>query len=102
MITKNKITTRNINLRVGKKNIWFSFAWNFLTFWLLEQEEEERFFKEALEKVQQFFNDLGIEIKEKYMKFGEWVTNTFKEGLEKGESELENIKAIANAVIVYK
>lgn len=64
------------------------------------QEEEETSIANIWEKVKIFFNNLQIELKEKYMKFGEWVKNSFKEGLDEGASTVENIKAIAKKVIV--
>lgn len=66
------------------------------------QEEEKRSLKEYWEKVKEYFKNLQIDLKEKYMKFGEWVKNTFKDGLDKGKSKMENIKAIAKEVTVDK
>lgn len=68
----------------------------------LGKDEEKRSLKEYWEKVKEYFKNLQIELKEKYMKFGEWVKNTFKDGFEKGKSKIDNIKSIAREVIIYK
>ena len=68
----------------------------------LGKDDEKRSLQEYWEKIKDYFKNLQIELKEKYMKFGEWVKNTFKDGLSKGKDKIQNIKDIAREVIFYK
>lgn len=63
------------------------------------QEQEERSIADILEEL--LFKDWQKELKTKYKKFGEWVTNTFKEGFDKRARAIENIRKIGKKVIVY-
>jgi gas vesicle protein len=54
---------------------------------------------EYWEKVKEYFKNLHIDLKEKYMKFGEWVKKHFEKGLEKGKDKMANIKKIAREFI---
>jgi gas vesicle protein len=61
--------------------------------------KEERSISEYWQKIKDYFKDLHIEIKEKYMKFGEWVKEHFEKGLEKGKDKFANIKKIAQEFV---
>lgn len=63
-----------------------------------EREEEKRSIKEVYEKIKNYFKDLQIELKEKFIKFGEWAKKKYEEGMEKGKSKLENVKRLAKEV----
>lgn len=65
---------------------------------ILEEHEEKRSIKEVYEKIKNYFKDLQIELKEKFMKFGEWAKQKYEEGMEKGKSKLENVKRLAKEV----
>ncbi|GBO42091.1 hypothetical protein AVEN_253222-1, partial [Araneus ventricosus] len=49
----------------------------------------------VFEEIRDFFKDLGIEIRNRFAKFGEWVKEQYQKGLEKSKNRLENIKNIA-------
>ncbi|GFY66535.1 uncharacterized protein TNIN_469321 [Trichonephila inaurata madagascariensis] len=61
--------------------------------------KDKRSIKEYWEKVKDYFKDLGIDIKEKYAKFGEWVKNVIDKGLTKSKDKIANIKEIAREFI---
>jgi len=65
----------------------------------LGKDEEKRSIKEVWEKIKDYFKDLHIDLKEKYMKFGEWVKEIYDKGLEKGKTKMENIRNIAREFI---
>nr|GBO42088.1 hypothetical protein AVEN_102809-1 [Araneus ventricosus] len=52
----------------------------------------------VFEEIRDFFKDLGIEIRNRFAKFGEWVKEQYQKGLEKSKNRLENIKNIAKEV----
>ena len=68
----------------------------------LKKDNEKRSLKEYWDKVKSYFKNLQIQLKEKYLKFGEWVKNTFKDKFLWNKSEIENIKSIAQEVILYE
>ncbi|GFS71268.1 uncharacterized protein NPIL_526891 [Nephila pilipes] len=61
--------------------------------------KEKRSIKDYWEKVKDYFKDLGIDIKEKYAKFGEWVKNVIDKGLTKSKDKIANIREIAREFI---
>ncbi|GFY73406.1 hypothetical protein TNIN_185311 [Trichonephila inaurata madagascariensis] len=61
-------------------------------------EEEKRSIKDIYEKIKNYFKDLGIDLKEKFTKFGEWAKSQYEKGLEKSKDKLENVKNIAKKV----
>ncbi|GBO03310.1 hypothetical protein AVEN_114830-1 [Araneus ventricosus] len=49
----------------------------------------------VFEEIRDFFKDLGIRIKNRFAKFGEWVKEEYKKSLEKSKNRLQNVKNIA-------
>ncbi|XP_035213279.1 uncharacterized protein LOC118187192 [Stegodyphus dumicola] len=64
-----------------------------------ERALAHRSLQDYWEKIKEYFKDLHITLKEKYMKFGEWVKNAIDKGLAKSKDKLENIKSIAREFI---
>ncbi|GFR06052.1 uncharacterized protein TNCT_487171 [Trichonephila clavata] len=62
-------------------------------------DKEERSISEVYEKLREFFKDLGLDLKQRFTKFGEWVKEQYEKGLEKSKDRLENIKRIAKEFI---
>lgn len=67
---------------------------------LLEDQEEKRSIKDVYEKIKNYFKDLQIELKEKFVKFGEWAKTKYEEGMEKGKTKMENVKRLAKEVSI--
>jgi len=65
----------------------------------LGKDESKRSVSEVWEKIKDYFKNLHIDLKEKYMKFGEWVKEVYDKGLEKGKTKLENIRNIAKEFV---
>lgn len=65
---------------------------------ILDEGEEKRSIKDVYEKVKNYFKDLQIELKEKFLKFGEWAKTKYEEGLEKGKDKVANLKRLAKEV----
>ncbi|GBN72467.1 hypothetical protein AVEN_179890-1, partial [Araneus ventricosus] len=65
---------------------------------VLGEKEEKRSISEVYEKIKNYFKDLGIDLKEKFTKFGEWVKEKYAKGLEKGKDRATNLKRIAKEV----
>lgn len=62
------------------------------------REEERRSIKEIYEKVRKYFKDLNIELKEKFVNFGEYVKEQYQRVLDQSKSRVENVKKIAREV----
>ncbi|XP_076322097.1 uncharacterized protein LOC143231444 [Tachypleus tridentatus] len=54
---------------------------------------------ELWEKIKNFFKDLGLQIKEKFFRFAEWVKSIWGAGLEAAKDKLEKVKIIAQEFI---
>lgn len=65
---------------------------------LEDEEEEKRSIKDYYEKIKNYFKELQIELKEKFVKFGEWAKTKYEEGMEKGKTKLDNVKRLAKEV----
>ena len=57
--------------------------------------------KDIYEKVKKFFKDLNIELKEKFVKFGEYVKEQYHKALDQTKSKVDNVKNIAHKVLVF-
>ncbi|XP_022236805.1 uncharacterized protein LOC111084363 [Limulus polyphemus] len=53
---------------------------------------------ELWEKIKNFFKDLGLQIKEKFFRFAEWVKTIWGAGLEAAKDKLAKVKIIAQEV----
>ncbi|GIY45507.1 uncharacterized protein CEXT_667481 [Caerostris extrusa] len=60
-----------------------------------DKEEKRSSNSEVSEKFKDFFKDLGLDIKERFTKFGNWVKEQYKKGLQKGKDKVDNLKKIA-------
>ncbi|GBN52403.1 hypothetical protein AVEN_159598-1 [Araneus ventricosus] len=58
-------------------------------------QSEKRSVGNVFEEIRDFFEDLGIKIKNRFAKFGEWVKEEYKKSLEKSKNRLQNVKNIA-------
>ncbi|GIY69968.1 uncharacterized protein CDAR_60731 [Caerostris darwini] len=60
-----------------------------------DKEEKRSSNSEVSEKFKDFFKDLGLDIKERFTKFGNWVKEQYKKGLQKGKDKVDNLRKIA-------
>ncbi|XP_055946817.1 uncharacterized protein LOC129980510 [Argiope bruennichi] len=71
---------------------------------VLEKDENEETRKRSVsdlyEQLKDYFDDLHLDFKEKFAKFGEWVKNLLETGLEKSKDKIENVRKIARELIV--
>lgn len=65
---------------------------------ILGDEEEKRSVKDIYEKLKEYFEKLKIQLREKYIKFGEWAREKYEAGLEKGKDHVERLKKLAKEV----
>ncbi|GBN93850.1 hypothetical protein AVEN_64385-1 [Araneus ventricosus] len=64
-------------------------------------DKEERSFDDEYFKLKYFFKYLGIDLKERFTKFGEWIKERYVKGMERGKNGAENIKTIAKEVSYF-
>ncbi|GBM48895.1 hypothetical protein AVEN_91863-1, partial [Araneus ventricosus] len=70
---------------------------------VLEDENEEsrkRSVSDLYEQLKDYFDDLHLDFKQKFAKFGDWVKTLLETGLEKSKDKIENVRKIARELIV--
>lgn len=67
----------------------------------LEDREQKRSIKEIYEKIKDYLRDLKINLKEKFVKFGEWAKEKYEKGLDRGTTAAENYRNLAKEVSVF-
>ncbi|XP_054713349.1 uncharacterized protein LOC129222823 [Uloborus diversus] len=66
---------------------------------LSAHDQEKRMASKTFQKLRDYFRQFQIELKEKFSNFGKWVQTFAHKALEKGKSNIENIRAIAKEVL---
>ncbi|GFS71265.1 uncharacterized protein NPIL_526881 [Nephila pilipes] len=69
---------------------------------VLQQDEEniaKRSVSDLYEELKDYFEDLQVDFREKFAKFGEWVKHLVDTGLEKSKNRIENVRNVARALI---
>lgn len=68
---------------------------------VIEDREEKRSIKDVYEKIKNYFKDLQIDLREKFVKFGEWAKQKYEEGLEKSKDRAQNLRELAKKVSTF-
>lgn len=68
---------------------------------VLENKQDKRSIKEVYERIKEYLRDLKINLKEKFVKFGEWAKEKYENGLKKGSTAVENYRNLAKEVSAF-
>jgi len=68
---------------------------------ILEKDEDKkkRSVSDLYQQIKDYFEDLDLDIKQKFFKFGEWVKDVIEKGLDKSKSKVQNVKVIARQLL---
>ncbi|GFS48736.1 uncharacterized protein TNIN_113911 [Trichonephila inaurata madagascariensis] len=60
-----------------------------------EEGESKRAVSDLYEQLKDYFDNLQVDFKEKFAKFGEWVKHLVETGMEKSKNKVENVRNVA-------
>ncbi|GFX38350.1 uncharacterized protein TNCV_3813961 [Trichonephila clavipes] len=64
-----------------------------------DEGESKRAVSDMYEQLKDYFDNLQVDFKEKFARFGEWVKHLVDTGMEKSKNKIENVRNVARELI---